>query len=322
MVGHERQWNFLKDKYQSGQLSHAYILAGSNELGKKHLAIEFAKYANCSAQKKPCGQCQQCNLISKGNFPDLLVVTSAQSSSSVKDGRDNLQIDVAQIRSVQSFLSYKPYYGTLKTVIIDNADRMNHEAQSCFLKTLEEPKGNTVVFLVTAKPTVLLPTIFSRCQTVTFFPVAGTLIKNHLQEQGVSPQESAASVAKSAGAPGKAITLSEHPEIPQQEKELLEALLRAIQSELAVRFQYTKKADLDGGNFDKLLNLLQRQVRAVLLEKMGIPAVQKISSMPVFSEYSVGRLQSLLKLIEQIATQTSQTNASNKLALEILLLEA
>ena len=80
-----------------------------------------------------------------------------------------MEIDIGQIRNVQSFLSYTSYYGGYKVVIIEHAERMNIESQHCFLKSLEEPKGKTLIILLCDKPDMVLPTISSRCQTITFF---------------------------------------------------------------------------------------------------------------------------------------------------------
>lgn len=142
---YEKQFQFLKNKFQAGQLGHAYVFSGSDMAELKRFASEFATFINCK-------------------FPDVFVVKSENSKSSQKDGEDKQEIDVALIRETQHFLSYKSYYGGYKTVIMENAERMNVEAQNCFLKNLEEPKGDTLIMLLSLKPEMLLPTIFSRCQ--------------------------------------------------------------------------------------------------------------------------------------------------------------
>jgi len=143
LVGHKKQWEFLKKKLDVDQLSHAYLFTGEEGIGKKLFAKEFAELAGCK-------------------FPDLMTVKE-QNRKDEKFG-DGGEIKISQIREVQNFLSYKSYNGLYKTVIIDDAEKMNQEAQSCFLKTLEEPKGKTLLFLITSKPDMILPTIFSRCQ--------------------------------------------------------------------------------------------------------------------------------------------------------------
>src|SRR3989344_6715320 len=265
--------DFLKGKFQAQQLGHAYLFSGSEQIGKKETAKEFTQFINCMSHEalakggSPCKKCQNCNLIEKEQYPDLLVVKSANSKSSLDNEKDMMEIDVVQIRDVNNFLSYKAYYGGYKAVIIENADRMNQEAQSCFLKTLEEPKGKTIIFLLSSKPEILLPTIFSRCQTLTFF------------------------------------NSEKHQETSQEKKELQE-LLHIVSSELATKFQYTKKVNLEGENFSAILKTLQRHFRNILLSKIGV-------GIPVSeNNYSIEKLKNIIRLIEKLHTQVATTNAS------------
>jgi len=50
-----------------------------------------------------------------------------------------------------------------KVAIVDEVDRMNKAAANAFLKTLEEPPKNTIIFLLTTRPYDLLATTRSRC---------------------------------------------------------------------------------------------------------------------------------------------------------------
>ena len=61
-----------------------------------------------------------------------------------------------------------------KVGIISEADCLNHQSQNAFLKTLEEPPSKSIFILNTANPFSLLPTIISRCHTVS-------LLKNDCQ---------------------------------------------------------------------------------------------------------------------------------------------
>ena len=84
MIGHRKQWEFLKKKHELNQLSHAYLFTGGKEIGKKTFAVEFAELVGCK-------------------FPDLLIVKSIDSKSSIEDKRDNLEIDVGQVRDALKF---------------------------------------------------------------------------------------------------------------------------------------------------------------------------------------------------------------------------
>ena len=81
LVGHQKQWNFLKKTFERNRLSHAYLFCGLELLGKKTLAQEFIKLINClpsaalakegqeeKAEKKPCGNCNYCKMIEKRSY--------------------------------------------------------------------------------------------------------------------------------------------------------------------------------------------------------------------------------------------------------------
>ncbi len=65
--------------------------------------------------------------------------------------------------------------GRRKVAVIYEADRMHPAAANIFLKTLEEPPGQTTLLLLTARPYALLPTIRSRCLHFRFPAAAAPL---------------------------------------------------------------------------------------------------------------------------------------------------
>lgn len=211
-IAHKKQWEFLENKFESGQLAHAYLLAGGQGIGKKKFAEDFAGFIGCK-------------------FPDLMVVGEQNKKDPVFG--DGGEIKISQIREVQNFLSYKSYHGGFKSVIINEAEKMNHEAQNCFLKTLEEPKGNTVLFLVTSRPDMMLPTIFSRCQVIKFFKPKGFL-----------PSQ----------------------EATEKEQRILEELLPVINAGLSKKFQYVKGLDFEEQSPGEILLVLQKYFRKKLLD--------------------------------------------------------
>ncbi len=289
---YQKQWQFLKNKFEAGQLRHAYLLSGNEKTEKKFLfAKELIKLVNClpfqalakegQVKEKPCYVCQNCKMVEKEIFLDLMIIKSQDSESSMKNRKDMLKIEISQIRTVQNFLNYKPYYGNFKAVIIENAERMTLEAQNCFLKSLEEPKGRTIIFLISSKSELLLPTIFSRCQEIKFLTNSGTLEEN------------------------------------SEEKEILKDLPKVISSDLAEKFSYVKAVNLDGDNFNKILNAFQKYFRNLLLMKIGVSK----GNLKDNNIYSIVRLKKIIRLIDSISFKLNISNINNKLALEILLLE-
>src|SRR5438477_69253 len=72
--GQERAVRLLRGALERGRVHHAYLLAGPEGVGKELLARTFAQAANCEVDDvcaRPCGSCQSCRGIERGNFPDV-----------------------------------------------------------------------------------------------------------------------------------------------------------------------------------------------------------------------------------------------------------
>lgn len=299
IIGHKKQFGFLKSSFAKKQLSHAFLFCGESHIGKKTFAIEFVKFVNCqNPGTEACGVCRNCVSIAKGNFPDFLFVRSGEESSDfegafsynyalpdLKNGaklQDKKEIEISQARKVLEFLSLRSYFGNYKAVVIDNSEKLTIEAQNCLLKTLEEPKGQTILILITSSPERLLTTIFSRCQTIKFFTTK--------------------EIRK----------LFDNPERNKKEQNILDELLKVIGQNLAEKFAYTKNIKDDGGDVKEILEILQKHFRGLLLRKVeGKEA----------GDYSIEKLKDILIKIEKTINDISLTNASSKLALEVLLME-
>lgn len=234
LVGHKRQWELLKKRFENDQLAHAYLFTGSKEIGKKTFAIEFAKLISCKEQNRPCQKCFSCQAIEKESFPDFMILREAnKKDEKFGDGGD---IKISQIKKVQNFLSYKSYYGGFKVVVVDDAEKMNQEAQSCFLKTLEEPKGKTLIILVSSRSDLVLRTIVSRCQTIKFH----------------RPKD-----------------LAPNPERVRKEEEILKEILAVSGSNLAEKFKYTKSLDFEKQSLSDILEVLEKYLRRILLQEIS-----------------------------------------------------
>jgi DNA polymerase-3 subunit delta' len=255
-ISHNKQWNFLKEKFESGQLSHSYLISGNQNIGKLDFVKRFCDFMGCK-------------------FPDLMVVD-------IKE-----EIKIEKIREIQDFLSYKAYNGGFKSVVVANADQMNIEAQNCFLKTLEEPKGQTLIFLISSKPDLLLDTIRSRCQQIKFF--------------------------------GKA---EETQEEIKRGEEILGHILKVSGADMAVKFQYAKSVDFEEISLQEILIVLEKYSRYLVFKKaIGDQKGYFANIKSPMESYSVEKLRNIIELIEEINTKATFTNINQKLALENLLLE-
>ncbi len=75
-------------------------------------------------------------------------------------------IGVSDVRTFTRQLTLTPSHGKLLAGIITDAHRLTTEAQNALLKTIEEPSPKSIIFLETASPDLVLPTISSRCQII------------------------------------------------------------------------------------------------------------------------------------------------------------
>lgn len=218
IIGHDFQKNILKRAARDNMASHSYLYAGPDGVGKKLMALEFAKLLNClgsmDSPDEGCG-CSSCRKIDRGIHPDVVLIEFT--------GVKNIKVD--QVREeIEEKLYLRPFEGRYKIVIVDEAERMNHNAQNAFLKTLEEPPRDCVIILLSSRPESLLPTLRSRCQTVVFNPLPEEIVVGLLtQRGGMSPEDAVLCAKLSGGSIGKALGFDK--DLMEWRKDLLAGLV-------------------------------------------------------------------------------------------------
>lgn len=146
VVGHEEEKNILKESFLKKSVSHAYLFSGTEGIGKKLLAREFAKV-----------------LLGTNNLETCIDFKFIEKLEDKKD------IIVEQIREkLVNDVYISPATSEYKVYIINDAHLMNISCQNALLKTLEEPPEYTVIILITHLPQTLLSTVLSRVNKITF----------------------------------------------------------------------------------------------------------------------------------------------------------
>lgn len=198
--GHFDQIEMFRRTIARGRLSHSYLFAGPDGIGKREFAKLLAQCLLCQrvdeAELMACGECSGCRQVLAGTHPDFFVVGR-------REGKSELTIDVflgPKERRGQEGLCYelsrRSMSGGRRVAIIDDADSMNVESANALLKTLEEPPEDSLLILLAANLDAILPTIRSRCQFVRFHPLPTADVADLLlQQELVTDQAEAARLA-------------------------------------------------------------------------------------------------------------------------------
>lgn len=219
IVGHEQIIEHLKTAIEMGKVSHAYILNGPDLSGKMMIAEAFARALLCKKQDPDgCGECRSCRQSDDRNNPDIIYVKHDKPNTiSVDDIRTQLNNDIV----------IKPYSNQYKIYIVDEAEKMNQQAQNALLKTIEEPPAYAVIMLLTTNADSFLQTIRSRCITLNLKSVKNDVIKSYLMtEKKIPDYQADVCAAFAQGVVGKAIKLASSDDFNELKESALSLIKR------------------------------------------------------------------------------------------------
>lgn len=323
IVGHEFQKDILLRASRKRTVSHAYLFSGPDGVGKRLLAVEFAKLLNCVGAEAESGvrcECSACRKIDKGIHPDVITVQFA--------GVKNIKVN--QIREeVEEKLFLKPFEGRSKVVIVDDSERMSNSAQNAFLKTLEEPPSDSVIILITSHPNSLLPTIRSRCQSLVFNPLSEKFIVDVLgKRDDLSPEEALLCSKLSGGSLGRALSLD--IEVVEWRKELivrLSTLNKYSASEIAdlTETVHDGASPDDDSRLEMAFQFIYLWLRDLVIVKTGSGEIANTDLSEIITgtagKWGLNDLLDRQRQLEKTWYDIFRTNANLKLALENLFIK-
>ncbi len=210
IIGHEKQIEMLKRAIGSGRFAHAYLFVGPDGIGKRLVALNFAKALHCEkSASEPCDACSSCRKIDRGHHIDVQVFAPKGLSR---------QLKVEQVEQFIGQVNLKPFEGNMKVFILIDADRANISFQNKILKALEEPPDETVIILVTSNLDGLLPTIRSRCQVLNFSPLSVNAVEEFLIGSGTGAEDARVAAMLSQGQMGKALQWLDKERVAQRRR--------------------------------------------------------------------------------------------------------
>jgi DNA polymerase-3 subunit gamma/tau len=187
LIGQPHVVQTLRNAILRQQVAHAYLFSGMRGVGKTTAARILAKALNCGRSEapsgaegpersrsgptpEPCGQCESCLEITRGNSVDVIEI----------DGASNTGVD--DVRELRENVKFSPFRGTYRIYIIDEVHMLSNSAFNALLKTLEEPPPHAVFIFATTEVHKIPPTITSRCQHFNFRRIPRREIIARLQE--------------------------------------------------------------------------------------------------------------------------------------------
>lgn len=206
--GHAKEYDNFKQAIVHDKLHHAWLVCGEEGVGKTTFVYHIIRLIlgkNSAA----------INRIKTGSHADLLTITRRFDE---KKNRFRSEIVLEDIKLIGDFLRLTPAEGGWRIVVIEKADLMNRNAANSLLKILEEPPKAALLFLITAHPNRLLPTILSRCRKLVLHPLSNTDLQKGLAELAphFSEKEQQKIIPLAQGSLGKALQLLENHSINLQ----------------------------------------------------------------------------------------------------------
>ncbi len=301
----------LQSAWRQQRWPHALLLYGAEGLGKRRLAEWIAQAVLCDAAKdelRICGECASCTLFVARTHPDLYFLSPEE---------DKQQISVDQIREACTNLAMTSYRQGYKVTIVEPAHQMTIGAANGLLKTLEEPVRNTMLILLSSKPSGLPATIRSRCQQLA--------VRAPLESDAL------AWLAKVAETPVAPEVLRFAHGAPLRALDLAKGRYTTLSGEVGTAFEalFSGKADVtqiakqwnDDDLIDRLLcvdHWIERKIRAAvgqsddLVTGMVLP-----SGAPTLN---ISRLFVCLDRVRELKATLARTALQRELAIEALLL--
>jgi DNA polymerase III subunit delta' len=179
LFGHAAAEAALLAAYRGGSIPHAFLFIGPKGIGKATLAYRLARFVLAHPNPKAADVQTAASLAVEAEHPvarrmaaqaqgDLLILERTVNERGVL----RQQIAVDDIRRSIAFFGSTAGEGGWRIAIVDAVDELNRFGANALLKVLEEPPERALLLLVCHSAARVLPTLRSRCRTLTLRPLA------------------------------------------------------------------------------------------------------------------------------------------------------
>ena len=192
-------------------MTHAWLITGPPGSGRSVAARAFAAALQCTGEVPGCGRCKPCRDVMAGSHPDV-----------VRLATDKLLITMDEVKELIGQAQRRPWTGSWRVILVEDADRMAERTTNVLLKSIEEPPPQTVWLLCTPSADDVLPTIRSRCRLVTLrIPPPDAVAELLVRRDGADPELAARAARASQSHIGLARHLAKDPGAWERRRRLL-----------------------------------------------------------------------------------------------------
>ncbi len=318
LLGHNWAVDMLRQHVSNGTQRHAYLFTGSRAVGRRSLALAFARALTCVHPPAPgafCGSCRECRQMAKMQHPDLSIIQAEKEGGMLK---------VEQIRELRKNILLAPYQAKYKIILLLRFQEANPSAANALLKTLEEAPSKVILLLTADNTEQLLPTIVSRCEVLRLRPIPTQKLETYLREKGADENKAEFLAHLSSGRPGYALSLLQDETELELRREKIEEFKMLLSASRVKKFDYAQKLSKDKEEFRTTLLLWLSLWRDVMLysagDKKSIVNIDQRELIDILSvQLSLRESKKLLESAEKGIGQLKRNVNARLLAENILL---
>ncbi len=325
LLGHEEAEKAILKDINSARLPHAIMLTGDRGIGKATFAYRIARYLLAGkAEQTASGGLfgdevtnndslfvdvsdRVAQKITAKSHPDLKIIEPTNIS---KDGKEKATdtISVEYARDIPIFLSHTAAEGGWRVVVVDDADKMNSNAQNAILKILEEPPEKSILILTTAEAGKIIPTIHSRCQMIKLNSLSDEVMTELLTKAEIDKKIQTDLIKIAKGSIGKALLIYKLDGIEMYKK--IEEIIVGKNSLDKYKFAETLTKDTEKYNLfmQILLNYIADILKQTTIENSLHAGRDKYKWFDIFEEISNLYKMAETKYLDKKATMVQILN--------------
>jgi hypothetical protein len=152
-------YDILMKKAEKNELAHFYIVESSAPEDESFPAIMSFTHKFIRDYYQKVENAKQ-NMVNLMDHPDVYVLGNFPET----EDKEDKSFTVDESEAFARFFEFKPVQGKRKFAVITEGHRITTNVANKWLKLLEEPTGNSTIFLLNPRRQKLLDTIHSRAQ--------------------------------------------------------------------------------------------------------------------------------------------------------------